>query len=152
MYIPAQTRIDGHHYWQARSLDGHQLRYDSPFGPRRDALVVMRSLTRGEGRGKLVIVEGPMDALAVSECVGCVGVALMGISPSEEALTHLSNIIHTMRGYKLRCVADRDSVGEMAKVQGWLARRGYGSHLVVPQGFKDVCEGTVEQREELLKI
>ena len=152
MYIPAQTRIDGHHYWQAKSLDGHQLRYDSPFGPRRDALVVAKNLSRVRDLVNVAIVEGPLDALAVSEVDGFIGIGLMGIKPSDEVLAHLFNQLWCTRPQVILCVADRDSVGEMAKIQGWLAMRGYPSELRVPQGFKDVCEGTIEQRKELLKI
>ena len=152
MYIPAQTRIDGHHYWQARSLDGHQLRYDSPFGPRRDALVVTKNLARVRDLVNVAIVEGPLDALAVSEVEGLIGIGLMGIKPSDEVLTHLLGQLWWAQAQVILLVADRDSVGEMAKIQGWLAMRGYPSELRVPQGFKDVCEGTQEQREELLKI
>ena len=152
MYIPTLTRIEGHHYWQARSLDGHQLRYESPFGPRRDALVVAKNLSNRFGHMIVAVVEGPLDALAVSECDWRIGVGLMGIRPSEEALVHLSHVLHTLKPQDILLIADRDSVGEMAKIQGWLAMRGYPSELRVPQGFKDVCEGTQEQREELLKI
>lgn len=155
MYIPAVTRIDGHHYWQARSMDGHQLRYDSPFGSRRDALVVAKRIAGREwGLVNVVIVEGPLDALAVAETPGrpaLIGVALMGVKPPEEALVHLSHLLHTWQPQATLLIADRDSVGEMAKIQGWLSMRGYPSELRIPQGFKDVCEGTQEQREELLK-
>lgn len=152
MYIPALTRLDGHHYWQARSLDGHQLRYDSPFGPRRDALVLTRNLCRVTELVNVVVVEGPLDALAVSEIEGFVGIGLMGIKPPDEALVHLLSHLDFQKPRVILLIADRDSVGEMAKIQGWLAMRGYPSELRVPQGFKDVCEGTVEQRKELLKI
>lgn len=152
MYIPAVTRIEGHHYWQARSLDGNQLRYDSPFGPRRDALVVAKNLARVRDLASVAVVEGPLDALAVSEVEGFVGIGLMGIRPNEEALVHLLSHLDFQKPRVILLIADRDSVGEMAKIQGWLAMRGYPSELRVPQGFKDVCEGTVEQRKELLKI
>ena len=152
MYIPALTRIEGHHYWQARSLCGHQLRYESPFGPRRDALVVMKNLARVRDLVNVAIVGGPLDALAVSEVEGFIGIGLMGIKPSDEVLVHLLGQLWWAQAQVILLVADRDSVGEMAKIQGWLAMRGYPSELRVPQGFKDVCEGTIEQRKELLNI
>ena len=155
MYIPAVTRVDGHHYWQARSMDGDQLRYESPFGPRRDALIVAKRVAGREwGLINVVIVEGPLDALAVAETPGIpalIGIALMGVKPPEEALVHLSYLLHKWRPQSIKCIADSDSVGEMMKIQGWLSMRGYPSELRIPQWFKDVCEGTPEQREELLR-
>lgn len=151
LYIPARTRIDGHVYWQARSMDGNVLRYNSPFGPRRDALVVMRSVKRVlRYYEKVAIVEGPLDALAVAEHVDCMGIGLMGVTPSDEVLGHVLHLLTVYQPQVTLLVADRDSVGEMAKIQGWLAMKGYLSQMRIPQGFKDLCEGTSQQREELL--
>jgi len=150
MYIPAETELKGHHYWQARSLEGHELRYDSPFGPRRDAIIVMSGHRGIRPLTKIAIVEGPLDALAVAEYPEWIGIGLMGATPSEEALNHVAHRLRLYQPQVLRCIADRDSVGAMAKIQGWLAMRGYPSELRIPQGFKDICEGTGPQRTELL--
>ena len=111
---------------------------------------MMKSLCPSKERTSVAIVEGPLDALAAAEVPGCTGIALMGIKPPEEALVHLLFRLQILEPQAILCVADRDSVGEMAKIQGWLSMRGYPSELRIPQGFKDVCEGTQEQREELL--
>lgn len=112
VYIPARSLIEGHVYWQARGIDGQELRYDSPRGPRRDALVVVES---GYTPKVLGVVEGPMDALAVGEIPGCTGIALMGISPSEETIQHLLTYV---KAYAIILfIADRDQIHGMFDVQ-----------------------------------
>lgn len=101
--IPARTSIPEHAYWQARAVAGFvKRRYQSPSGPRHDALVRIDPVQRIDGRPVhakeydwnrvAVVVEGPMDALAVAEC-GAVGYALMGATPSGVVIDRLLKLM-----------------------------------------------------------
>ena len=141
--IPATSQIPGHTYWQARAIEGQELRYESPNGPRRDSLIVMDRKSAATA-----IVEGPMDALAMAE-IGVNAIALMGISPNDEALQHLVSL--TSGKSVVYCLCDRDQVHGMMKVQSYLAQREIYSELKCPVLGKDVAEMTVEERKEVLK-
>src|SRR5207245_2951688 len=75
--IPATSMIEDHIYWQARAIYPHvKHKYQSPTASRLDALVVVYP-PEHEDSGMIVVVEGPMDALAAAD-VGYTGIALMG--------------------------------------------------------------------------
>jgi hypothetical protein len=103
---------------------------------------------RGSCVESIAIVEGPLDALAVSELPGFMGIGLMGIKPSGEALDHLYALLVQHKPKKVYCVADRDEVHGMCAVQSFLAIRGIGSQLVIPE-YKDVCATPKEERAAL---
>ena len=66
--IPALTTVKDHIYWQARAVSKNvHIRYQTPRGPRHGALVRVRALPDDEHTCEVVIVEGPLDALAVAE-------------------------------------------------------------------------------------
>jgi len=112
VYIPARSRLQGHTYWQARTISNEIPRWDSPNVPRRDALVVIYGRLRDKaGLDRLVIVEGPMDALAVASLDLHIGIALMGISPSQEALDHVFHYVRCFNPRDIVCVADKDQIG-----------------------------------------
>jgi hypothetical protein len=94
--IPALTTKAGHVYWQARAVSNNvHIRYQSPKGPRHGALVsVLRDPLKLDSLPcrEVVIVEGPMDALAVAEC-DVDALALMGIYPGDEAVEHLIKLV-----------------------------------------------------------
>jgi len=146
IYIPAVTRIAGHVYWQARGIEGQELRYDSPYGPRRDAIVVVRNTAKSDEIA--CVVEGPMDALAMAELTGITGIALMGLTPSDEAKDHLVMICKDYDA--VVCLPDRADVEGMLLVQSYLAVRGILSKLVVPWDKKDVAEYSLHDRRTLL--
>jgi len=151
LYIPARSLIQGHVYWQARTIEQHCVRWDSPAVPRRDALIVMYGPLKDKaGLDRLVIVEGPMDALAVASLDLHIGIALMGISPSQEALDHVFHYVRCFNPRDIVCVADKDQIGGMCKVQGYLAMRQVASRLVVPLAHKDIACYSVEERKVLL--
>src|SRR5437899_1821018 len=61
--IPAVVRIPKQVYWQARAIGSSHIRYQSPRGPREGALIYIAA-EQTEPSNKVVVVEGPMDALA----------------------------------------------------------------------------------------
>lgn len=87
LVIPAVTREAGHVYWQARAVDPDvRIRYQSPSGPRLDALVVVKPVESSQRTA--VVVEGPMDALAAAG-LGFYSIALMGMTPSGSTVDFL---------------------------------------------------------------
>lgn len=93
--IPAVSTLKGHVYWQARSVSLNvNIRYQTPKGPRQGALIKVDTwqIDALEAADKVVIVEGPTDALAVADC-GYDAIALMGITPGELALDHLVKLV-----------------------------------------------------------
>lgn len=152
IYIPARTRIKDHIYWQARAIEDSWLRYDSPQGPKRDALIVFsnKSYFNHLGLSNVVIVEGPLDALAVASLDSHIGISLMGNNPGQESLDHLADMVIRLKPLQVFCVADRDAVGPMHKIQSYLAMRGIMSQLKVPLDKKDLACYSVEERRRLL--
>lgn len=153
VFIPSRSRVSSHVYWQSRAMDpDNRLRWDSPPTPRRDALVVMFGPLRDKtGIDRLVIVEGPMDALAVASLDLHIGIGLMGINPTQEALDHVCSYIQCFSPREVVCVCDRDQIAGMCKIQSYLAMRGYMSKLVIPLAHKDIACYTLKQREEILR-
>ncbi len=95
--IPATVCVPDHVYWQARAINTDaKIRYQTPRGPRHGALICVKSdltiMQNNGGSREVVVVEGPMDALAVAE-TGCDAIALMGIAPGPEALYHLIKLV-----------------------------------------------------------
>ena len=148
IYIPATTRIPGHVYWQARGIEGQELRYDSPYGPRRDALVITKSNSLKPDH-TAVVVEGPMDALAASGVPGHTGIALMGHQPSDEVLAHL---VHHVNQYdKVIFVADSDEIAGMAMVQQSVALIGGNPGVCMILDKNDLACYTFSERQDLFK-
>jgi len=145
VFIPAVTRIPGHVYWQARSVEGHPLRYDSPCGPRRDAVVVVKGAVPCT---TVCVVEGPMDALAMAELTGVAGIALLGLSPPEEALAHLASLCEEYS--RVVCVPDRAEIDGMMLIQNYLANRAIRSTMKIPFYMKDIAEYTLRERRLVL--
>lgn len=75
-------------FWQARAMESSELkRYQSPHGPRENAVIIVYSLRAMVKR--LVVCEGPMDALAAA-AVGCTGIALMGNTPPSACFDYIA--------------------------------------------------------------
>lgn len=84
--IPAVTHIPTQVYWQARAVkQSVKLRYQSPSGPRNEAFILVLPIKQKDG---IVIVEGPMDALAAAGA-GYIGISLMGMYPSLLTMAHV---------------------------------------------------------------
>jgi hypothetical protein len=144
LVIPAQDRFHKTVFWQARALDDSPKRYLSPERPRGEALVVAEDdMVRA-----VVVVEGPMDALAAA-AEGYLGIALMGSYPPPEALAHLVYRLRTMHAPVL-CLADKDAPGPMSQVLLYLTACGIKAKLVVCQPAKDLAALTPTNRKLLL--
>ncbi len=86
--IPALTKTPEHIYWQARAIDPKAfIRYQSPKGPRADALIVIAAC-KGEVSKFCVVVEGPMDGLAAA-ALGYDAIVTMGIAPPDSTIKQL---------------------------------------------------------------
>lgn len=124
--IPAITHKQSHVYWQARDVTGKAyLRYQSPKGPRHEALVRVLPEDANKSLGNIV-VEGPMDALAAAMC-GYVGYALMGMKPSQATIMHLALLIEDTPTSKTLVCLDRGEMANAIKVVMFLSSQGYES-------------------------
>ena len=137
-------------FWQGRRIDSMPFaedckRWDSPHGPRGDALCYLRNPDVSK-EGNFVIVEGPMDALAAAGC-GYAAIALLGVSPPGAVLAHAATIIQQRRAI---CIADRDSVPKWIKIQNQLGLMGIHTKLVIPTE-KDLAKLAREQRKTFLE-
>mgnify|MGYP003402312335 FL=1 len=115
--IPALSSEVGHAYWQARAINPRAfIRYQSPKGPRHDALVRITPENRTyrpdqrQYHRVAVITEGPMDALAAAQC-GVFGYGLMGATPSTIVLDRLVSFLKNEYEY-IFVMPDRDAVKE----------------------------------------
>lgn len=147
--MPASSLDNTWPYYQARAMDNHPKRYDSPPAPRGDALIVVQPRYRSLTRYAVAIVEGPMDALAAAEW-GAVGIALMGCTPSLHALRYLTHLLRAIKG-KAVLIPDKDAIAEGAAVVGHIWKEGLQCTLK-PAGAKDLAAMTQKQREQFLTI
>lgn len=147
--IPAITHKAGHVYWQARDVTGKAfLRYQSPSGPRHEALV--RTMPSSGTLKGTVIVEGPFDALAASSA-GYIGIALMGIRPSKATLFHLGLLLVDYDTPVL-VLLDRDAQAEALLVSVFLASQGiHATSFTLPGPEKDLAQCQPARRKHLLK-
>ncbi len=131
--IPAQSTQLGHAYWQARAISPSAfIRYQSPKGPRLDAVVVVTPppspyVSSFKWEPVTVLVEGPMDALAVAEC-GAMGIALMGATPGTTVLRSLYKRLKPMT--PVFVMPDRDAVSEGQQTRLALASLGKATRLI----------------------
>jgi len=132
-------------FWQARAMDPEEpKRYQSPHGPRGNAVVVVYSLRAMVKR--LVIVEGPMDALAAA-AVGATGIALMGMTPPGSCFDYIAAkwpFAETL------VVPDRDAQGAGAQWLAELTQREMDARLVLLPA-KDLAALNTSARTEALK-
>lgn len=147
--IPAITHKVGHVYWQARDIFGKAfIRYQSPKGPRHEALIRITPITLPLG---IVVVEGPMDALAAAG-EGYLAFALMGMVPSDATLFHLALLIQDYEDQKIIVLLDRDSSAAAVKVVTFLASQGYDASMAqMPGPEKDLAECMPATRKRLLR-
>lgn len=134
-------------HWQARAVDPKvEKRYQSSHGKRGPAVIV--AYPKAIDRLVVVIVEGPMDALAAAGA-GVIGIALMGNTPSQEARGYIAE---TFAGYRALIVPDRDSVPEAARTQWQLASRGLAVTMRAVLPWKDLAEVPREKRAAVLGL
>lgn len=141
--IPASP--PGLGFWQARAMDpAEPKRYQSPHAPRENAVVVVYSLRSMVKR--LVICEGPMDALAAA-AVGFTGVALMGNTPPSVCFDYIAK---KWPGAETLVVPDRDAQASGAQWLAELTSRDLDARLVLLPA-KDLASLNVSARTEALK-
>lgn len=140
--IPATSADPRNLFWQARSMNGTEPRYQSPYAMRGDALVIVWPKRPSTTSSAYCIVEGPCDALAAAE-TGFVGVALLGGHPSDEVLAHAGRLTH--RSPRL-LVSDNDSPALMATITAFFP----GAKLLLPSPWKDLASVPLVERRKLL--
>ena len=147
--IPA-TASAGHVYWQARLMEPGNPRYLSPTYARRDALVWCWPPPTDPRSGRVVVVEGPMDALAAADAGHC-GVALMGADPPYAAITYLAVLCHQRGIVQASVVPDGDEGGPvLAKVAMALAALGIVAWVLLPSA-KDLASMPLYERVQFLR-
>lgn len=143
--IPA-TNSAGLSYWQARAMVPTEKRYQSPPVQRGDSVVTVWPGELNMLR-PIVVVEGPLDALAAAS-VGFVGVALMGKEPPVSVL----DFVATLRQKRaVLVVADADAPGAAAFTVAYLASKGRRCKLIQTSPHKDLAAMPLIQREKLLQ-
>lgn len=146
--IPALSPVPGHVYWQARDVTGRaHIRYQSPKGPRADALVSV--LKQGRLANKVVVVEGPMDALAAAGA-GYDAIACMGITPPASTVEQIKLIIGdrtTLVVFDSEPEAERQAIFMTAQ----LASSGIRARLASIPGKNDLAKCSVLERSIFLK-
>jgi len=139
-------------FWQARLLEEPsrglmQKRYQSPHGARGPAVIIVYpnrivDLT-------VVIVEGPMDALAAADA-GAIGVSLMGNTPGPPPLEYIAVSFPTFRAL---VVPDRDAVDAGARIMLMLVGHGMSAALLpLPPAWKDLADVPADKRAEFLGV
>ena len=144
------TRDDGPTFWQGRLLDnvphqGSAKRWDSPHGPRGDALCYLPA----HGSRTMVVVEGPMDALAAT-MAGVSAIATLGIGAPGPVLAHAANIIRSGFYNQVIIIPDRDEVGAWVRIQKDLGTMGVIAEIREPWA-KDLADMIPANREELIR-
>jgi hypothetical protein len=114
-------------------------RYQSPHGSRGNAVIVVYPL-RGMVK-RLVICEGPMDALAAA-AVGYLGIALMGNTPPSVCFDYIAA---RWSGQEALVVPDRDAPGPGAQWLAELTQREMRARLVI-LAAKDLAALNVSAR------
>jgi hypothetical protein len=146
--IPAVTIKLEYVYWQARAVSPNvHIRYQTPKGPRHGALVILKAYdlpTR-----KVVVVEGPMDALAVAAC-GYDALAVMGMTPGEQALGHLVKLVNKRPAL---VVLDNEPDAQAAAhaIVMRLASAGGKAHIAKLKHAKDLAEVVFAVRQAWLR-
>jgi DNA primase len=146
------TNSSGFPYFQARAMDSNPSRYESPWYPRMDSLVVVFPIVESDNE-KAVIVEGPMDALAAGG-VGHLGIGLMGANPNESQIYHLIRLLKSRSlgnaPKEILVVPDQDSPELGPMLISYLAQSKIKSEIRLPEG-KDLAAMAISKRKELLR-
>ena len=141
--IPASP--PGLRFWQARAMDPtYAKRYQSPHGPRENAVIIVYSLRAMVKR--LVVCEGPMDALAAA-AVGCTGIALMGNTPPSACFDYIAK---KWPGAETLVVPDSDARDAGAQWLAELTQREMDARLILIQG-NDLAALSPAARTEALR-
>lgn len=131
--------------WQARAMDPTETkRYQSPHAPRENAVIVVYPMR--EMAHRLVICEGPMDALAATT-TGSIGVALMGNTPPGVCFDYIAD---RWPRADVVIVPDRDAPAAGAAWLAELTARELVARLVILP-VKDLASLNTSARTEALR-
>ena len=134
-------------YWQARSLNDEEPRYQSPPVPRGDS--VIQVWPRNTDYCPLTILcEGPMDALAAASH-GIRGIALMGNNPTDETITMLRALLD--QDDIVTYFTDRDAVPAAIDLVKKLSRVGVYITISDPSPYKDLASMPKRIRADVLQ-
>lgn len=155
LVIPAKTFAPGHVYWQARAIHAAALRYTSPRGPRQNALIYVAADPLGSGQlvaplsQAVLIVEGPMDALAAAEC-GYDSISLMGITPPLSTLDRVTELV-AQRPSVVMLDSEPEATAQSIFISSFLNAYGFRSRNVTLANVKDLAAiKNVNQRKKFL--
>jgi hypothetical protein len=150
-------RTDSYNFWQGRLIelasfegipreDFEWKRWDSPSGPRGDALCFLPV----QESNTIVLVEGPMDALAAAEA-GASAVAILGATPPRSVVGHIVSLVQRGAYRRRIIVPDLDAVGPWVKLQQRLGMAGVYFQLKMDARYKDLASMPLEERKWLLE-
>jgi 5S rRNA maturation endonuclease (ribonuclease M5) len=97
---------------------------------------------------RVIVVEGPMDALAAVAC-GYDAIALMGINPGEKALDHLKRLVRK-RDTLVLLDSEPEATQAAHAVCMVLASTGTNARCATLQHTKDLASCGVAYRQEFL--
>lgn len=153
--IPANKT--GGVFWQARLMTDDEIegkkRWDSAAAPREDAIIVVipRHTLRLEGNPlRTVVVEGPMDALAIAE-FGLLGIAMCGNRPTDATIHHILQTQAELESGKIWLFPDSDSYATCQDTQNKFTRFNASSFMVDLFPFKDFAEMPKLLRNDFIK-
>lgn len=146
LVMPAVSRNPLHKYWQARSLDDAEPRYQSARASRMDALITV--YPRTFANRTFFVTEGPMDALALA-MLRCRAASFMGVYWSDEQMEHLQERIKACIPFvqQVVFVADNDPIG-ISSLSDAMVKFDLPipAALFAPSGAKDVAALSPERR------
>lgn len=160
--IPAVVREKNHAYWQARAVAPTVLRrYQSPKGPRLDAIIRVNPLRLCESvlgedgfcnapevQPIALITEGPMDSLA-GAMSGYISFAIMGLTPPTSTIDFLAKSLNGRPS--LICLDNEAEANKFAfKLCLDLASRGIRSRVVANMPEKDLAKMSPDKRGAFL--
>ncbi len=133
-------------FWQARAIDPKEpKRYQSPHAARENAVIIVWSVYAMSRR--LVVCEGPMDALAAASAGAFVGIGLMGNTPPAACFDYIAE---TWPEASALVVPDRDATAEGARWLTELTARDLKARLILLP-TKDLAALAPEERAEALR-
>lgn len=134
-------------YWQGRAMLKHDLRYRSAKGGRFGSIVVVWPMVHS--KEEIVLVEGPMDALAAAG-LGFLSIATMGALFASYAVKFIKKVLPL--DTTVIVVPDLDVPEFGVENVSVLSSANRKTVLRMPVGGKDLTEMSLNAREELLKI
>lgn len=147
------SRTDSGSFWQARLIEQNVphaaritplKRWDGASGSRYDAVCYIFAPAN-----TLVVVEGPMDALAVAG-QGYPAVAVLGADPPPNVIKHVAQIATlSQRVAKVIILPDMDRLATWQHFQHKLGMIGVHAEIKLgPLNYKDIAECPLDVRKE----